>query len=170
MASTPSAGAVQRISSSWLIQTSARILESSLRTANNLLERLHASFFFYIMTGPGRFMKIGSYLPSVILVSVSMMFGGFAEYVASGWTQVRADEKHEWQRRARPVLKALGITAYLHFAGLCLFPMLHNIANGQYLVVRVLSCAWFSEGSRRCRRASCGRLCRCSCLCAFPLP
>jgi glycosylphosphatidylinositol transamidase len=156
MASTPSAGAGQRISSSRFINRSARILESSLRTANNLLERLHASFFFYIMTGPGRFMKIGSYLPSVILVSVSMMFGGFGEYVSSGWTQVRSGDKLEWQRRVRPVLTALGIMAHTHFAGWTALILLRSLAPTDYLVVRAPSCARVSEGSRRRRRASCG--------------
>ncbi|KAG6918119.1 hypothetical protein DXG01_016307 [Tephrocybe rancida] len=44
-----------------------RVIESTLRTTNNLLERLHASFFFYVLTGPERFLKIGSYLPSAVL-------------------------------------------------------------------------------------------------------
>jgi glycosylphosphatidylinositol transamidase len=89
-----------------------RILESTLRTANNLLEKLHASFFFYILTGPGMFMKIGSYLPSAILISVSLMLGGLQEYSNAGWTQTSTGSI----QRRRPVLQAIAIMASLHVA------------------------------------------------------
>jgi len=48
-----------------------RIVESTLRTMSNLLERLHASFFLYIMTTPSSFLKIGSYLPSAVVIAVA---------------------------------------------------------------------------------------------------
>ncbi|EPQ58341.1 Gaa1-domain-containing protein, partial [Gloeophyllum trabeum ATCC 11539] len=111
-----------------------RVIESSLRTTNNLLERLHASFFFYIMTSPYTFMKIGMYLPSAILISVSMMFGGISEWISAGWRQLppeQADAKDEktprphsggrWTRRSRPVLAALSIVLYTHAFGLVVF-------------------------------------------------
>ncbi|KAL0577944.1 Glycosyl phosphatidyl inositol protein transamidase complex subunit [Marasmius crinis-equi] len=69
------------------------IIESTLRTTNNLLERLHASFFFYIMTGPERFLKIGSYLPSGVLISVGMMFTGLR-----CWVQSAKDSNWQWGR------------------------------------------------------------------------
>ncbi|KAG7092639.1 hypothetical protein E1B28_008980 [Marasmius oreades] len=72
------------------------IVESTLRTTNNLLERLHASFFFYIMTGPERFLKIGSYLPSGIAISVAMMFAGLKAWVEAAKTH-----------RTRPVLAVI---------------------------------------------------------------
>ncbi len=63
---------------------------------NNLLERLHASFFFYIMTTPSSFLKIGSYLPSAVLVAASLMFGGLGEWVRAGWVEVNdVDETPE---------------------------------------------------------------------------
>ncbi|KAG8907402.1 Glycosyl phosphatidyl inositol protein transamidase complex subunit [Tulasnella sp. 403] len=56
--------------------TLGQIVESTLRTMNNLLERLHASFFFYVLTSPRTFVNFGGYLASAILVSVAMIFGG----------------------------------------------------------------------------------------------
>lgn len=57
--------------------TLGRTLESSLRSLNNLLERLHASYFFYLLPKPGRFIPVGHYLPSAILLGASITIGGF---------------------------------------------------------------------------------------------
>ncbi|KAF9454645.1 Gaa1-domain-containing protein [Macrolepiota fuliginosa MF-IS2] len=106
-----------------------RIVESSLRTMNNLLERLHASFFFFILTTPDQFMKIGSYLPSAILISVAMMFRGLRCWVDAGW---RPDHPHSkkgdhspripvWSRRSRPVLHVFAMMLMTHLCGVVLF-------------------------------------------------
>ena len=102
---------------------------------NNLLERLHASFFFYIMTGPQRFLKIGFFLPSAILISVAMMFHGLSTWVNAAWINETTSEPTEkedplssstppsmkWRRRRRPVITVLGIMISTHFLGLLLF-------------------------------------------------
>lgn len=106
---------------------------------NNLLERLHASYFFYILTTPGTFLTIGSYLPSAILISSAMMFGGLSVWVDAGWTRVQtvemADRKNikyahgstlTWERRDRPVLNALLVMFATHAAGFFLFATISN--------------------------------------------
>ncbi|KAM5535178.1 hypothetical protein V8D89_011114 [Ganoderma adspersum] len=111
-----------------------KILESSLRTMNNLLERLHASFFFFLLVRPEIFMKIGMYLPSVILVGTAMLFSGLGEWVNAGWLLTSAssvgDEKSEnaqplstekWIRRDRPVLDAVTVMISMHAIGYILF-------------------------------------------------
>ena len=107
-----------------------RVIESTLRTTNNLLERLHASFFFYIMTGPEVFLKIGSFLPSAIIVSVGMMFAGLYEWVQASWirddaptgtSEKKANSEPKWIRRRKPVLQALGVMVSTHVVGLLLF-------------------------------------------------
>ncbi|KAJ3775407.1 Gaa1-domain-containing protein [Lentinula raphanica] len=109
-----------------------RIIESTLRTTNNLLERLHASFFFYLMTTQDRFMKIGNYLPSVILISVAMMFGGLQVWNNAAWIK-RQQTKNEkgstnkvWTRRRRPVIDAVFIVLGTHLLGAALFFSLSN--------------------------------------------
>lgn len=57
--------------------TLGRTLESSLRSLNNLLERLHASYFFYLLPRPGKFIPVGHYLPAAILLGASVTIGGF---------------------------------------------------------------------------------------------
>jgi len=101
---------------------------------NNLLERLHASFFFYIMTGPQRFLKIGFFLPSAILISVAMMFHGLSTWVDAGWIceidsgpakkedpPSSTPPSMKWKNRKRPVITVLGIMIVTHLLGLLLF-------------------------------------------------
>ncbi|KAF8587402.1 Gaa1-domain-containing protein [Ramaria rubella] len=106
-----------------------RIIESTLRTMNNLLERLHASFFFYILTGPGTFLKIGEYLPTAVIISVAMMFGGLHIWVDAGWVEqfespVEKDKDTatvvtapKWKTRRRNVLTPLAIMLATHTIG-----------------------------------------------------
>lgn len=107
---------------------------------NNLLERLHASFFFYLLVGTTTFMKIGSYLPSAVLVSTAMLFGGLGEWVKARWIakvddepsadKLKADHANElppstkWVSRRRPVLPVLSIMIGTHVAGAALFYLL----------------------------------------------
>ncbi|KAJ7273329.1 Gaa1-like protein [Mycena rebaudengoi] len=116
-----------------------RIMESTLRTTNNLLERLHASFFFYILTAPDRFLKIGSFLPSAVLISVAMMFVGLRVWSDAAWISndfAETAEKREasnqqyggrrWIERNRPVIPVLGIMLATHILGAVLFSTLTN--------------------------------------------
>ncbi|KAJ7510073.1 Gaa1-like protein [Mycena galericulata] len=111
-----------------------RVVESTLRTTNNLLERLHASVFFYILTAPEHFLKIGSFLPSAVLVSVAMMFGGLRVWSDSAWiadTSGQPEKKEsqesgriKWIQRSRPVILVLGIMLSTHIMGGILFSVL----------------------------------------------
>ncbi|KAI0044807.1 Gaa1-domain-containing protein [Auriscalpium vulgare] len=116
-----------------------RTVESTLRTMNNLLERLHASFFFYILTTPGKFLKIGMYLPSAVLVAVALMFGGMGEWVSAGWVEIVDDDggadakesgkqqkQKRWVTRSRDVVPALGIMIATHVGGALLFLILSS--------------------------------------------
>ena len=57
--------------------TLGRVLESTLRSYNNMLERLHASYFFYLLPRPGWFLPVGHYLPAAVLLGASITVGGF---------------------------------------------------------------------------------------------
>lgn len=130
-----------------------RIIESTLRTMNNLLERLHASFFFYILTDAAYFNKIGSYLPSAILVSVGMMFHGLDLWVKSGWrlekvvSSEKAHGQEQWVSRQRPVLPALIIMTATHILGATLFSALstnyalENFQTASYILFAFVAVA-----------------------------
>jgi glycosylphosphatidylinositol transamidase len=64
-------------------------------------------------------MKIGSYLPSAILISVSLMFGGLRGYVMSAWT--RAPQSLEWTKQSRPVLRTILFIIATHTGGVASF-------------------------------------------------
>ena len=60
-----------------------RIAEGSVRAYNNLLERLHHSQFFYMLTTPNRFVPFGVYIPASILISVGLTF-----FALQSWTRL----------------------------------------------------------------------------------
>ncbi|SCW04254.1 LAFE_0H09472g1_1 [Lachancea fermentati] len=53
------------------ITTFGRIPEAIFRSVNNLLEKFHQSFFFYLLLAPRYFVSIATYLPAAIALSVS---------------------------------------------------------------------------------------------------
>jgi glycosylphosphatidylinositol transamidase len=61
-----------------------RVIEGTFRSLNNLLEKLHQSFFFYLLMSTERFVSIGTYLPSAMLVAVNFTFTSIALWIKSG--------------------------------------------------------------------------------------
>ncbi|KAG0337472.1 Glycosyl phosphatidyl inositol protein transamidase complex subunit [Podila humilis] len=59
------------------------LIESSVRSLNNLLEHLHQSFFFYLLSGVRRYTSIGLYMPPVIILGVSFIFQALSLWGAS---------------------------------------------------------------------------------------
>ncbi|KPJ00765.1 Glycosylphosphatidylinositol anchor attachment 1 protein [Papilio xuthus] len=63
-------------------------LESILRSLNNLLERFHQSYFFYLLASTNRFISIGQYMPSLCLLCAAMLIRAL-----SLWVNIQDDEK-----------------------------------------------------------------------------
>ncbi|KAF2641545.1 Glycosylphosphatidylinositol:protein transamidase, GAA1 component [Massarina eburnea CBS 473.64] len=61
-----------------------RAVESIFRSLNNLLEHLHQSFFFYLLLEAKKFVSIGTYLPSAMLIAASFSIMAIAKWVESG--------------------------------------------------------------------------------------
>ncbi|KAF1977151.1 Glycosylphosphatidylinositol:protein transamidase, GAA1 component [Bimuria novae-zelandiae CBS 107.79] len=61
-----------------------RTVESLFRSLNNLLEHLHQSFFFYLLLEAKRFVSIGTYLPSAMLIAANFSITAIALWVQSG--------------------------------------------------------------------------------------
>ncbi|KAJ3595176.1 hypothetical protein NHX12_004480 [Muraenolepis orangiensis] len=53
--------------------TVGRLMEGMYRKLNNLLERLHQSYFFYLMPSLSRFVSIGYYMPAFGLLAVILL-------------------------------------------------------------------------------------------------
>ncbi|CAH2097898.1 unnamed protein product [Euphydryas editha] len=56
-------------------------LESILRSLNNLLERFHQSYFFYMLAATNRFISIGQYMPSLCLLCGAMLIRALSLWV-----------------------------------------------------------------------------------------
>ena len=67
------------------------VVESTFRSINNLLEKLHQSFFFYILLHPEHFVSIASYLPSALLTAASFALMSVAHWLQSA--KPMADQK-----------------------------------------------------------------------------
>jgi glycosylphosphatidylinositol transamidase len=63
-----------------------KTIESLFRSLNNLLEHLHQSFFFYLLLQDKRFVSIGTYLPSAMLIAINFSIAAMALWVKSGRT------------------------------------------------------------------------------------
>jgi glycosylphosphatidylinositol transamidase len=107
---------------------------------NNLLERLHASFFFYVFIAPSRFLQLPHYLPPPIIISVAMSFGGLALYVWTGWERTKNGKTGalgEWRMRDRPIMEVLCIMITTHvFGGM----MLLLTTNGIFIRLLPVRC------------------------------
>lgn len=68
--------------------TLGKIVESSLRSLNNLLERLHQSFFLYLMQSEQSFISVGMYLIVPLLFAVGLTIKGLAL-----WASLQKDLK-----------------------------------------------------------------------------
>ena len=76
---------LQAVGSGWQDEMAmGRSVESIFRSLNNLLEHLHQSFFFYLLMQVNRFVSIGTYLPSAMLVAVNFTITAIALWVQSG--------------------------------------------------------------------------------------
>lgn len=74
-------------------------VESLLRSLNNLLEHFHQSFFFYLLIASYRFVSIGTYLPSAMLIAVNFTFAAIGLWIETGRPKEKpvplASEKNE---------------------------------------------------------------------------
>lgn len=75
-----------------------RVIEGTFRSLNNLLEKLHQSFFFYLLMSTERFVSIGTYLPSAMLVAVNFTFTSIALWIKSGMPEAEVGKGLEGKR------------------------------------------------------------------------
>ncbi|KAL5355180.1 Gaa1-like protein [Aspergillus floccosus] len=62
-----------------------RTIEGLCRSLNNLLEHLHQSFFFYLLMQANRFVSIGTYLPSAMLIAGNFTIMAIALWMRTGY-------------------------------------------------------------------------------------
>ncbi|MCJ1324631.1 Glycosyl phosphatidyl inositol protein transamidase complex subunit [Thelotrema lepadinum] len=96
-----------------------RVVESLFRSLNNLMEHFHQSFFLYLLMQTNRFVSIGTYLPSAMLVSASFSIMALALWIASGrapksnLTQSSKEGSFQKKKIEMEVVKSGGVTAII---------------------------------------------------------
>ncbi|KAH8887061.1 Glycosylphosphatidylinositol:protein transamidase, GAA1 component [Thozetella sp. PMI_491] len=102
-----------------------RVVEGTFRSLNNLLEHLHQSFFFYLLMARERFVSIGTYLPSAMLVAANFTIMAISLWVKSGYpegqpAQPKGDAAEEPARTVtveRQLFLPLGVVTVCQFLG-----------------------------------------------------
>lgn len=61
-----------------------RVVDSTMRSVNNLLEKFHQSFFFYLLLSTKYFVSIGTYLPLAVLVAVAFAVSALGCLLSAG--------------------------------------------------------------------------------------
>lgn len=100
-----------------------RVIEGTFRSLNNLLEHLHQSFFFYLLMQRERFVSIGTYLPSAMLVAANFTIMAIALWVKSGQPEGQSKvtdtdskkEKAGTQTVERDLFLPLGVVTLCQF-------------------------------------------------------
>ncbi|EJS42730.1 gaa1p [Saccharomyces arboricola H-6] len=70
------------------ITTFGRIPEAMFRSINNLLEKFHQSFFFYLLLAPRQFVSISSYLPSAVVLSVAFVISSLNAFINNDYAKI----------------------------------------------------------------------------------
>ena len=84
-----------------------RTIESIFRSLNNLLEHFHQSFFFYLLMHPKRFVSIGTYLPSAMLIAGNFTIMAIALWIQSGRPSSRSSRSSSNEEAKGNVSKQL---------------------------------------------------------------
>lgn len=135
---------LQAVGNGWQDEMAmGRCVESIFRSLNNLLEHLHQSFFFYLLMQANRFVSIGTYLPSAMLVAINFTIMAIVLWIQSGRApgpkiastmtvkgstpEVEVIEKdgmtainlkQDHLATERQLFKPIALIAYLHFLGI----------------------------------------------------
>jgi glycosylphosphatidylinositol transamidase len=83
-----------------------KVVESLFRSLNNLLEHLHQSFFFYLLLQDKRFVSIGTYLPSAMLIAINFSIAAMALWVKSGRSTKPIANPASTKPKGKPTEKA----------------------------------------------------------------
>ena len=119
-----------------------RVVEGTFRSLNNLLEHLHQSFFFYLLMHRERFVSIGTYLPSAMLVAANFTIMAVFLWFKAGQTEAEDDGKSKAEKRAetplprvstpvqRDLLAPLCFVALCHFLGIIPLYLFNHLPAG----------------------------------------
>lgn len=115
-----------------------RLVESTFRSLNNLLEHFHQSFFFYLLPQPNRYVSISQYMPPTILFACALIFQSLSLYYL-GTKPVAleklSDEKNPaaYSLQKRHTMFAFSILIITHVTGIIIFNLMQPSFGWKYL-------------------------------------
>ncbi|KAI9257622.1 Gaa1-like protein [Sporodiniella umbellata] len=108
-----------------------RLVESSFRSLNNLLEHFHQSFFFYMLSSPYHYVSISQYMPPVILFACAFIIQSLVLYYLG--SQPIVDFDHKMTSKKRHHLFAFIVLVITHAAGMAIFGIMQPSFSSSYL-------------------------------------
>lgn len=75
------------------------LLEGMFRSLNNLLEKFHQSYFFYLLPSTARFVSIGLYMPPFGLVAAGILIKALALRLDTSKLSAKQDEAEEERQK-----------------------------------------------------------------------
>ncbi|EFQ30493.1 uncharacterized protein GLRG_05637 [Colletotrichum graminicola M1.001] len=131
-----------------------RLVEGTFRSLNNLLEHLHQSFFFYLLMHKERFVSIGTYLPSAMILAASFTITAISLWVKSGHQEEACTDgsgkkpgppPRSVSAVERDLFLPLGLVAICQFLGVIpLYIFNHmpaHMLSGAYTAFALVNCA-----------------------------
>uniref|UniRef100_A0A3B3I309 GPI-anchor transamidase component GPAA1 n=1 Tax=Oryzias latipes TaxID=8090 RepID=A0A3B3I309_ORYLA len=102
--------------------TIGRLLEGMYRKLNNLLERLHQSYFFYLLPSLSHFVSIGYYMPAFGLLAVILLLRALDLWVQLSAQPSRTEDGVAGTEQSNPgVLSVLTPLVISHLTGAALY-------------------------------------------------
>lgn len=89
----------QGSSSSLSLLPLLKVVEGMSRSLNNLLEKFHQSFFFYLIVAHDRFVSIGDYMPCIGLMTSSLLIKALLHWLDLNQDQDPKDNTKEQQKK-----------------------------------------------------------------------
>uniref|UniRef100_A0A7N8XX48 GPI-anchor transamidase component GPAA1 n=1 Tax=Mastacembelus armatus TaxID=205130 RepID=A0A7N8XX48_9TELE len=103
--------------------TIGRLLEGMYRKLNNLLERLHQSYFFYLMPSLSHFVSIGYYMPAFGLLAVILLLRALDLWVQLATPPQTEDGVADIDQSSPGVLSVLTPLVISHATGVALYTL-----------------------------------------------
>ncbi|CDR38740.1 CYFA0S02e05138g1_1 [Cyberlindnera fabianii] len=109
-----------------------RIPEAVFRSVNNLLEKFHQSFFFYLLLAPRNFVSIGTYLPAAAMFAVAFILSSLDKVISSGY-----EVRHLSPYAVSSTLYFIATTA-IGYLILTLMPIVPTVVNYSLIAVSAI--------------------------------
>jgi len=85
------------------LMETGKVVEGIFRSLNNLLERFHQSFFFYLLPATDRYVSIGLYMPPFGLLAAPVLIKAVALWIAYCYHCSSDDQKKSAENKAENV-------------------------------------------------------------------